>query len=199
MRPSSLRASSTQVAAPSCSKPSSAAWIASRAPSFFRSRLRRCRARAMHEPCQRVSDLLVLRGPPGRGANRRDRPPPGRRRQDHGIGSPGRTPTQGRRERRPPPRRRGVESHLDPAELEQKLDLVAAPPPNAGLAPVERGCLPLGLTEPIDRPGRISTPACDEPGDRHVAGGRRPNCACESSSASSNARAPARAGLDGRR
>src|SRR5438093_1351454 len=57
---------------------------------------------------------------------------------------------------------------LDPAKLEQKLDLIAAPPADTGLAPPERGCLPRGFVEPIHGPGQISTPARDEPEDRHV-------------------------------
>src|SRR5262249_37923412 len=57
---------------------------------------------------------------------------------------------------------------LYPPELEQKLDLIAAPPADAGLAPSKRRCLPLGVVEPIHGARQISTPTCNKAEDGHV-------------------------------
>ena len=45
---------------------------------------------------------------------------------------------------------------VDPAELEQRLDVVGAPPADARLAPAERRGLPVGLVEPLG--GRGASP-----------------------------------------
>ena len=132
------RAFATQSAAPSSietveRRPDRVAGLpASSVPASGRSR-----ARAMPEPCRRDLRPRCAVQRPGRGTNLRDRPPLERRRQDHGIGDVGRAPTRGRRELRPPPRHRGPDGVLDPAELEQHLDLVAGPPADAGLTPPE--------------------------------------------------------------
>ena len=169
MLPSSSRAFSAQVAAPSCSKPSSAASIASRAARFCRARLRTMpsasSARALAE---RIADVLVLRdrllqeggglidAPLGGG----DETAASRHVREHPLAA------DPRRVRLP-----GVEdAHrvVDPAELEEQLDVVGAPPADARLAPPERRGLPVGLAEPLRGRGRVSAPERDEPQDRHV-------------------------------
>ena len=65
----------------------------------------------------------------------------------------------------------GVEEarpHLDPAELEQELDVVVGPPADARLAPVERRRLPVGPVEPPDGRVDVAAPERGEPEDRQV-------------------------------
>ena len=142
MRPSSPRAVSIQVAAPSCSKPSSAAAIASRAGRFCRARLRTmpsassARARPNGSPtssCRRDRLLAAARRPRRPRLRRSDETAAARHVREHPLAA------EPRRIRLP-----AVEdSHrvVDPAELEQRLYVVGGPRARVRLAPPEpRAC-----------------------------------------------------------
>ena len=140
-------------AAPSCSNPSSAAAIASRAARFCRSRRRTtpsassARARPNGSPTASCCATAC--------ASRRERPRRrrrGRRRRDRGTASRARAPSRGRAASRPPPRRRGLAPRRRPAELEQRLDVVGAPPAACSARPSRAPAARLGLGEPLAAP-----------------------------------------------
>ena len=109
MLPSSSRAFSTQVAAPSCSKPSSAASIASRAGALLPCAPADDAEREQRAgPPEGIADRPRAARPPAPGAKRPDRRPLRRRPRDRGSASRARAPTRGRAAPRPPPRRRGL-------------------------------------------------------------------------------------------
>src|SRR5439155_6027443 len=57
---------------------------------------------------------------------------------------------------------------VGPAELEEQLDVVAAPPTNARFSPSQRGGLLVRLGEPLASCRRVSAGQRDESQDRHV-------------------------------
>src|SRR5207247_8280634 len=57
---------------------------------------------------------------------------------------------------------------VDPAELEENLDVVAAPPADARLTPPESRGLPVGLAQPLHGRGRVAARERDESEDREV-------------------------------
>ena len=59
---------------------------------------------------------------------------------------------------------------VDPAELEEHLEVIAAPPTDARLPPPECRCLAVGLAEPLLGRRCVSAPEGDEPQDRQVLG-----------------------------
>ena len=146
--PSSSRARSAQLAAPSCSKPASAAAIASRAGRFCRVRLRTTPSASNARACPNGSPTAPCCATACCRRTRPGRRPAGRR---HEAAAP-------RHLRVHPfatePRGIGLPDvdhpHpvVDPAELEQRLGVVGAPPAVARLAPPELGGPPIGFAEP---------------------------------------------------
>ena len=55
-----------------------------------------------------------------------------------------------------------------PAEGEQQLDVVGAPPANARLAPPQLRRLPVCAVEPLSRSGKVAAPECCQSHDREM-------------------------------
>ena len=149
IRPASARARAA-TDAPSSSKPACAASIASRAPRFCRARRRATRAPAALGPGRRDR-------PPRRAARRRrpggtgpSRSHPARRRPVRGSRSRARRPSRDRAGAHPLPTRRAARRRRRRDQLEQRLDLVRAPPAHARLDRVGRIPDALGTGETRD-------------------------------------------------
>ena len=175
MLPSSLRAFSTQIAAPSCFEP-----VECRLDRLAGVPLLPCppphdtEAEQCPRGSERVSDLLVLRNcqlEEGTGA--RPRPPGGCDETTASGCVPQHPHTGDPRGIRLP----GIDDSngvVDASVLEKQLGVVCRPPANTRLAPPELRGPPVGLLEPVLGHGRISAPAGDEPEDGHELHGVSP-------------------------
>ena len=191
MRPSSARAFSAQAAAPISSNcadrrldrvPRGRFWRARRASS--RARAARAHGRACRRPPRAAS-------PPPRTDRARRRPLHGRPRRALGSERSRAAPRRAPCSPPPPPTPRAGNGLVDPAEREQRLDVVGVPDRDR----VREACgaaLPLDVAESLDGARRVAGPVVEDPEQGEVAADGRDRHAGHRSEATASLRELAR-------